>query len=509
MQLFSWRIGQAIAYAGGRIVSTNTDGLYSVLESELNNKILAHEAESINVQIDPEPMYLISKDTNNRVEMDPDSGNICGASGGSLACRKGPHVTKSLTHPAAIDWALTEYLVVASMHSKPGLSLMADFDTTTGANILKHMPNKFDKVGLLRMYQNVIASSVGSVNYIFGTTDDNPGKPIILQHYNRVFIMKDGTPGTMHLHSANARVVTAAQQQKRQKNNERMQQHDSLAVQVLGAHGVTLSSIPSNKEAVVKKVTNIEDTWCMYVCNKDLHYLSDEEVTFILDNLDYDKYLNMLRDSYEDNWRNHMPKDYVDPNMIPVVQPEPESGPVVDATEPDAPPVIVTADSDNIPTDVTSDVEPAETKTSPVEIIPEQSSEQCSIATEQYNTVAEQLSETDCSDNIPDEPVDEPIADEVPVTHKSTAKSEPQSECCKTRDEIIPSNAATQQPPVAEQPSERKPNAAIMDILDGADLQTIMDTSDITLTVLDKNKATFTFTTRDPDLVHKLFELLY
>ena len=502
MQLFSWRIGQAIAYAGGRIVSTNTDGLYSVLDSELNNKILAHEAESINVQIDPEPMYLISKDTNNRIEMDPENGNICGASGGSLACRKGPSVTKSLTHPAAIDWALTEYLIVAALHYK-NLSLSAPFDDETGMNILKSMSGKFEPIHLLRMFQNVIASSVGSVNYIFGTTDSNPGKPIIMQHYNRVFIMKDGTPDTVHLHSANARVITAAQQQKRRKDNERAQQHDPLAVQVLAANGVTLSSIPSNKEAVVKKVTNIEDTWYMYICNKDLHFLSDEEINFILTNLDYDKYLGILRDSFENNWRNHMPKGYVDPATI-----QTES-----VTDDNAEPA--NAMSDNTDSKNNSAPEAPEKTTvvsesdMPSDTISEQSIGTKPQSSEQYAAETEQLSEQYAAETKQSSEPIVPQSDESPVDTTTQITEE-------TPTEPTASAETTADTPSTEPDFETKPDDSqstdplnIMSLLDDTDIQRIMDTAKIALTSLDNSHATFTFRTEDPEIVQRLCKMLY
>ena len=507
-QLFSWRIGQALAYAGARIVSTNTDGLYSVLESELNNTILAHEAESINVQIDPEPMYLISKDTNNRVEMDPENGKICGASGGSLACRKGPSVTKSLTHPAAIDWALTEYLIVAALRYK-NLSLSAPFDDETGMNILKSMHGKFESVHLLRMFQNVIASSVGSVNYVFGTTDANPGKPIVLQHYNRVFIMKDGTPDTVHLHSANARVITAAQQQKRRKDNERAQQHDPLAVQVLAANGVTLSSIPSNKEAVVKKVTNIEDTWSMYICNKDLHFLSAEEISFILDNLDYDKYLGLLRDSFENNWRNHMPEGYEEPSVNPVVDTTAadDNTPVSAPAETDVVKDNVASDNkaDETITDIVTedndDKPECETPVSVDETVPDEST--IDIPAEQYNSASEQCSEQ----YVPSSEQYTPASEQYAV--QNATSDEDCSDTLMKQADVISDDACAAQTSDEPQPVVEDDPLNIMSLLDEADIQRIMDTSKIKLTALDNKQATFTFRTDDPELVERLCKLLY
>ena len=319
-QLFSWRIGQAQAMRGAKITSTNTDGLFSVLEAELNNAILEAEARDIHVAIEPEPTFLISKDSNNRIELEMKDGLITGkvegASGGTLSCRKGPNPTKALAHPAIIDWALTEYLVVASMNQSGfcsdrykgrDISLSGTFDDNLGMSILLSSKTQFDKIKFLNMFQNVIASSPGSISYIFATKPDAPGVPIIMQHYNRVFIMKDNTPNTVHLFSAVAKALTPAMIQKRQRDNLRTQLHDPVAQSVLNSNGVLMTELPPNKEASVKKVTNIEDSWFMLILNKDLAYLSDEEMDFIIDNLDYEKYLKLLRDGFNQNWRNATP----------------------------------------------------------------------------------------------------------------------------------------------------------------------------------------------------------
>lgn len=322
-QLFSWRIGQAQTIKGAKITSTNTDGLYSVLAAEINNPILAQESADIGVEIEPEPTYLISKDSNNRIEMNPDDGTVESASGGTLGCRKGPNPAKALNHPAIIDWALTEYLICAALHHKATLS--APFNDELGLKILESAKTKFKPIEFLKMFQNVIASSIGSMNYIFAITDENITDPIIMQHYNRVFIMKDKTPNTVHLYAANARQITPAQTKKRRENAERAQQHDDVAIRVLNNNGVKISDLPNTKEAIVKKVTNIDDRWYMLIQNKALADLTDEELTFIMDNIDYEKYLQLLRDGFEKNWRNKMPEGYEESIGHKVTTKEPES----------------------------------------------------------------------------------------------------------------------------------------------------------------------------------------
>lgn len=311
-QLFTYRIGQAQTVKGATMISTNTDGLYSVLEAEFNNKILADESASINVEIEPELTYLISKDSNNRMEMtikDGQLGDVTDARGGDLGCRKGPLLTKSLAHPAILDWALSEYLSVASIGYK-GLSLEAPFDDNIGRAIISSARKTFDDdVKTLIMFQNIIASSPGSQRFTFATRCDDPDyNAIPLQHYNRCYIMKDGTPNTYHLQSAVAKQITPVMQKKRKQNGDRPQRHDPIAASILAVNGVKTSSLPIDKEATVVKISNVEETWYMAIDNRNLRTLPQDEIDRILDSLDYEKYLSLLRSSYENNWRNATPE---------------------------------------------------------------------------------------------------------------------------------------------------------------------------------------------------------
>lgn len=312
-QLFSYRIGQAQTIAGAKVTSTNTDGLYSVLEAMLNNAILTRESNTIGVEIEPEPTYLISKDSNNRLEYDASSNRIISASGGSIGCRKGPTPTKSLSHPAILDWATAEYLLAVS-RGEDGLSLSTPFNDKKGMEILLRSKTEFNGVKWLTMMQNVIASSIGSVTYIFGLAPgDTHVIPHILQHYNRVFIMKDGTPNTLYLRAAVARKITPAMRKKRKKDGLSPQNFEPLAMKVLNANGVARP--PIGCDVTSKKVTNIEENWCMYICNQDLHNLSGDELKFIEDNIDLEKYLQLMRDSFTKNWKNHIPGEVFDADI--------------------------------------------------------------------------------------------------------------------------------------------------------------------------------------------------
>lgn len=313
-QLFSWRIGQAQSYEGANIISTNTDGLYSVMTQTINDVILARESADIGVEIEPEPLYLISKDTNNRIEL-TETMKVLSASGGDLGCRLGPDVTKALAHPAIIDWALTEYLIVVSQNYK-GLSLDKPFNEEIGMNILKTAKTCFEPVPYLLMMQNIIASSPSSNSYIFSVPDNviiddtisdqaKPEQAIALQHYNRTFLMKDGTPNTVHLFKACEKAITDATIRRRKKENLVLKKDDAIAMSILRQNGVKYTA--DKKEATCQKINKVDPRWCIRVENNDLFLMTASEINDIIDNLDFNKYLIMLKTAYENNWRNHIP----------------------------------------------------------------------------------------------------------------------------------------------------------------------------------------------------------
>ena len=197
-QLFSWRIGQAQTIAGGRIVSTNTDGLYSTLDEETNQKVLDEHTAAINVEIEPEPLTLVSKDSNNRVEFltaeesaeklakkhpndpafapeilarQPWRRVVAAAGGGSVACWNGPTPTKKLAHPAMTDRLLVEYFkrlvgkyrpqaqVPYSTESVSPLTIEDPMDPLVLNEIINELHSQLELTEVLRLYQNMISSS--------------------------------------------------------------------------------------------------------------------------------------------------------------------------------------------------------------------------------------------------------------------------------------------------------------------------------------------------------------
>lgn len=359
-QLLTWRIGQAQTLVGGRIISTNTDGLYSVIDHDgtfdvaTNNRVLDEQQAAIGVDIEPELMFLISKDSNNRMELMPPRGapeladtvqpqkalradgsfaiqdlEVTAAGGGSLACYQGPLATKSLSHPAVLDRGLAHYLQRLVVGGEARLS--EEFDLQLGRAVIEEAIDHSDPVQTLRMFQNVLAASPGSITYPFaathmgaqvaqeqaegGTDGEDLVDPRPLQMYNRVFVVKEGTPGAVNLHMAAAPKIPPASLQTRAKNGQAQTRHDTVAQQMLAHHGWAatradraehpdLRLIPEDRDIAVRKINGIDPRWPMRILNDDLHCLSEQAAGALIESLDLTIYTQMLEDTFTKNWRN-------------------------------------------------------------------------------------------------------------------------------------------------------------------------------------------------------------
>ncbi|MDO4254351.1 MAG: hypothetical protein Q4C81_04275 [Kocuria sp.] len=340
-QLFSWRIGQAQTLAGARIISTNTDGLYSVVGGEngfdeaTNNRVLHEQQAAIGVDIEPELMFLISKDSNNRLEIEaPEPGRsvadspIIAAGGGTLACHAGPTPTKSLAHPAVIDFALARYMQIVASRGEAALS--EPFDPRLGRKVIEEAVLEDDPIRSLMLFQNVIAASRGSITYPFSAAPINAATgveysdqghvsnvrdPQVLQMVNRVFIVRDGTENARSLLNAGAWKVTAASQAKRREDGVGRAKRDPVALEVLRHHGWAksraeasasdgLTVLPDDQDVVVRRINAIDPTWSMVVVNDDLHQLPAERIERLIGSLDLEVYTRILEETFTKNWMN-------------------------------------------------------------------------------------------------------------------------------------------------------------------------------------------------------------
>lgn len=332
-QLFTYSLGLIMSVKGGKVTSTNTDGLYAVMDPEINDRILVNEAKRINVPIEPERMYLISKDSNNRIEADdkPDGLHILGAGGGTVGCRMGADPGKSLNHAAVIDWGLAEYLCRTTYSRGP--SIFDDMNRDIATEILQSARNgacvyrddMSKDAAILSMFQIVTASNPASYSYIFAVDDD--GESHKLQRFNRCFIMKSSpalaaSDHICHLQIAAARMINAEKFAKKTAEinaavSEAEKQkaafpNDRTALKILAANGLSEDSLLAmtspHRQAVVEKVTDIDPEWYILIENHSLAELEPEYRQWILNNLDLDKYVEIMAGKFDKNWKNIRPK---------------------------------------------------------------------------------------------------------------------------------------------------------------------------------------------------------
>ena len=319
-QLFAWRIGQEQALKGAVVPSTNTDGLYTFFDEEKNNQILEEVSKNIGIEIEPEKLYLVSKDANNRIEAERTDQSlfiktkdnatgildnpikITGRSGGTLACGDGPSPEKSLDHPAVIDWALAEYLLYVTKDGgtlsefKPDIAkvIMQAALMTGNDSVFK------TKEKILNMFQNVIASSNTTLCMNFATTlpvnmaDQTKSIPTAegIQHYTRIFIINpDKLPDNM---KENIRYLSAAYCRPNEKGD-----NSPLSTYVLtNLYKIDKERLRAGRLAV-KKLKGIEqDTPCII----ENHALSEAKIE--PEWLDTNYYIGLLKDTYEKNWSN-------------------------------------------------------------------------------------------------------------------------------------------------------------------------------------------------------------
>lgn len=327
-QLFTYLVAQTQALDSTKIISTNTDGLYSKASSllldddeNLKEKLKIKEKRTkiaentlkdlskiINVDIEPEKLFLISKDSNNRIELDEKRQNIISAGGGNLACFDDTNPKKALDHPAIVDYALAEYLICIA-HKLKGVSLDKKLDKDIARNIFKNAKKRFSPQHLLRMYQNIISNT--DIAYVFAYNNDKhtEDNPYILQKYNRVFYVKDDIKDSYFLKIAEARKISDRDLKKRRKNNEPELSDDPKALNILKKYNVDYQNmIKENREAQFKKVSKIGLDWHVLIKNDAINFYSDKKANKLLEKLDIEKYISLLEDTFNNNWMNKIDK---------------------------------------------------------------------------------------------------------------------------------------------------------------------------------------------------------
>lgn len=305
-QLFTFRIGMALALEGATIPSSNTDGIYATnIEFEKNKQIVEKTLEGLYISIDPEEMFLVSKDANNRMEVV--DGKVTSAKGGIIGSWKGATVYQSLSHPALVDRILTDYLQEADLDK--------DVDHDIIRKCLIRYAATEDRRRFIFMSSWVMRSTSGSI-----FIDD---KGTVYPGTVRVWLTKGGLKFTRY----NARV----QSTKNNKNGSNTL--DEYAAQMMpgsylgkpetmeyladkidiGACFPNVPTVQQYREIKDKvksvyivsetKISNLHNDDRLYIDNRCIDDLSENEITNIFRLFDLDGYVRMIGE-FAKSWHN-------------------------------------------------------------------------------------------------------------------------------------------------------------------------------------------------------------
>lgn len=321
-QLFLWRIGQAQTAAGATIISTNTDGLYSTkLSFERNNEVLAEQEKYIHVDIEPEPLTLVSKDSNNRVEFLPATSDdphdrIVASAGGALACYNGPNPSKRLKDHAIVQYVLVEYFKQLSLDANPEMRLRDELDRDTVRAILTRAHDELPAEKLLMLYQMIVASSpsVGTYLYAVDYVDDKhtatehtehirleQRRPHTIGKTNRILIVDPDKARSAGCDVYNIGAIKAGPVPKDKTRPDPEPLVEDLFAQV-GANKDFLRE----RKLATGRYTGLDPASAVIIHNHSLHHppqgvLQPQQLLALIDT---EAYVDIIIGKYDTDWRN-------------------------------------------------------------------------------------------------------------------------------------------------------------------------------------------------------------
>lgn len=321
-QLFLWRIGQAQTAAGATIISTNTDGLYSTkLSFERNNEVLAEQEKYIHVDIEPEPLTLVSKDSNNRVEFLPATSDdphdrIVASAGGALACYNGPNPSKRLKDHAIVQYVLVEYFKQLSLDANPEMRLRDELDRNTVRAILARAHDELPAEKLLMLYQMIVASSpsVGTYLYAVDYVDDKhtatehteqvrleQRRPHTIGKTNRILIVDPDKARSAGCDVYNIGAIKAGTIPKGKTRPDPEPLVEDLFAQV-GAN----KDLLRERKLYTGRYTGLDPASAVIIHNHSLHHppqgvLQPQQLLALIDT---EAYVDIIIGKYDTDWRN-------------------------------------------------------------------------------------------------------------------------------------------------------------------------------------------------------------
>lgn len=287
---------------GATVPSSNTDGIYVFnIDYDLNTKIVNRELEKLLVQIDPEPVYLVSKDSNNRMEME--HGKVVSARGATLTSWKGARVDNRLSHPALVDRVMTYYLQNDNIVNK-----MVDKDLIRKA--LDEYLSTASKREFVLMASWVLRSTSGSI-FIDDSNNVHPGTVRGWLSKTGVRLEKFGTKSARKSATYDSWANTMFGS-TRIGNPEIIEKLSELGIlEKYFTRAVTVDQYrtidPSQSFYTVasSKISNLSDSAKLHIDNRSVLNMSDEEIDDIYSQIDKDEYVDMIAD-FAKVWHNSL-----------------------------------------------------------------------------------------------------------------------------------------------------------------------------------------------------------
>lgn len=293
-QLFAFFIVQYQTIHGGKCLSLNTDGTYNKQDFNTAEKTLIESTKNIHIIIEPEEMFLVSKDTNNRIEQEAvhddnmvSAGKLLSASGSDVSLAQRIGLSSAVDHSPLIDRLLANYLLCVNKAENPKRFLSQNADIELLKRLLIDIQKTCDPYEFLTYAQIPLASSPASGTYIVAYDIDDIMKqePHILQHYNRVYPMRNG--------SSNLTLTSVV------IKNDAPKTADNKCALTAAKHYV-----PEAKNAVYKKVKLINQEQRISLVYNDLHAFTMEEIKDLKQNIDFMYYVNIAADKFNTTWKN-------------------------------------------------------------------------------------------------------------------------------------------------------------------------------------------------------------
>lgn len=312
-QMFTFRIGMALALEGATIPSSNTDGIYAMnIHIDLNRKIVEKELANMYIGIDPEDLFLVSKDANNRMEIT--DGKVTSARGGTLTSWKGARVDNALSHPALVDRILTDYLQEADLMKPVDLDIIRK-------NLHAYL-EKEDRRKFVYMSSWIMRSTSGS---IFVGSDDEVHKGTI-----RVWLSQKGITLTRYNTRAQKCGQTTDEYAKQMFPQSyfgkpeiveylsslgaledtfpkaiMVEQYLQIRKDCLGETGTWPDKNVSVPLISDTKITGLSDTARLYINNECINDMSEEEINVIYENIELEEYVALIAD-FASTWHNSL-----------------------------------------------------------------------------------------------------------------------------------------------------------------------------------------------------------